>query len=926
MFLPCEVCGHSWGDNHLGLKVELAAVDAIDVLNLYCPLCGTAQGERTTLAHLGARQRSDGRLLQWSDHAGGTVSIDQADVVELEDVLYSAVPVFDDGTGTLQVPDLPVRPEYLELVDMERFRAHKKDGWWGRIDERQGVYVVRLPLLGGDAAQLRHGVEVRRPLVGRNGRPTTRPARDALEGFELSLWPKIRSEAWRTFVVEARQRLAADATAPQGDLHVLFAPAQGEGNDDRDSKNSLGLCAVPQVPFVGFRTQPGSDGSPGKPVVPTCRRYAALATRGRPQYVAVAGGGAGSGLAWGGVFLVELGVGCSRTGPSLTLGLDFGTSNSCVAFGNVTANHGLLPTLDANEYLIRGAPAGQPIPAAQYHPRFPTRGFGPSGEFLPSEMVTRWAAEMADAGPDLAHGAWRPGIDAGVLGNDVKWAGADASSVLVRGMKWSGETVGADRAITNRGPLLMAYLKTLLVHQVAQYCMRQESGHAGMLSLPSALTVEFGYPGSWDESELNALKAAISSALSATSEDDARKPRWGLGDWIEITAGLGAGRNEAFAAARVAQPKSNRLHVTHLPYSARLLVDIGGGSTDISLVWAASSDLKPGKIVEYVTSLRYAGEDLFGALLGPRRGAEIKNRCFLLGRTSSEITRLLRQGGLSRDLLDPSKRGMTERRVRAFFTQLQELLARLIASTVLSGQCERRNGESRQLDVLLARLGNGWGLGEAIYDNMERDFAFELRRRTAELVTHSEDAPPFRVDIIPMALLEGMHPKHAVAAGLLMESDGVDAQAYVSSQELELTADNTDYVEDSTVNYRSCVGLPTLVLPHDANSAKWVVPWWLPVEGGGHHVPNAHGEPLVPGANYDWPALWDTPADGPSDPARPNFPATAAGGNLSDFSRVFVESRPRLTGCLDLAKRWFKSSPLEVLLETGLRKRLQTMP
>ncbi|MBU0553223.1 hypothetical protein KJ940_17265 [Myxococcota bacterium] len=886
MFPPCN-CGFDWKRNTINLKLGIIGFNAPDAMSIRCPVCGAEDPNKTTLSHLGVHRLPGGRVVQWEDFANQYIRVDDAETISLKEILLDGVLIFGDGSQNPQVGQLPVKADYLGLVDIERFRANPS--WHGQINERLGRYQVRIPFHGqADDPEL-----IELDLIGVGNRVTNQPRRDMLEGFELTLWPKVRAPQWHTFIIEARVHATAYATFEEDSLSESWSA--------RYLDTSGKLIALEPIDFCGFKV---SDSNP-HPVEIRMKRLGALSTSGRPEVVTVNLSTA-DGLVYGGVFLIDppapIASGALTT---TTIGLDFGTSNSCVAFDDITENQGILPITDLHEYLVRGHRPGAPFQMAEWAPRMPTKGFGPCGEFLPSQLLTRWTVETTRSHTPDAISEWRPGLDFAIGGDDVDWRGFDPSNALLRNLKWE-DTARAEA-------LRMAYLKTLLLINLANYFNHKEAQHVGAPNLPAALNLRFAHPGSWSTTAITQLQSTL---LRATAPSRDGLHHWGVRDWVRLDVDVAHNPlNEAAAAVNIVTQANHDQALIGGRYTVQLLVDIGGGSTDISFLWRDQGGQST-TIVEYATSLKYAGEDLFEALLGPEGGAQIANRCLVRGFSGDEIRRKLRQNGMTSDLIDPIKQSMTKRRVEAFFDQLIEYIARLIASTWFNGQVQRRFGGFSTQVVHLARLGSGWGLADLVHPNPNQSFSFLLERRVMELL---ESIPEAKVNVEPLILPRGVHPKHVVAFGLLGQQRQTQI-VYTSSQRMEQGRD-PDWMSVAPSPCRSIVGLPTTMVCFDLpeNQRTTLIDWWRPIEFDLNiHFPSIHGPSLESNAAYHW-RLDDF------EKAGIIFPDKIV-GSKDNFLRVIQESQPKLQASRQQNQHWFSKSPLDLFIESGLRTRLLTLP
>jgi hypothetical protein len=383
---------------------------------------------------------------------------------------------------------------------------------------------------------------------------------------------------------------------------------------------------------------------------------------------------------------------------------------------------------------------------------------------------------------------------------------------------------------------------------------------------------------------------------------------------------------EAFAAGRMALSgvggASGRSQS-----GIHLLVDIGGGSTDVAFCWAQEHSSGVEYTRQYMTSLRYAGEDIFDALLGPNQGTDAGLRCFTSGQSPSEIARAMRRNGFTSDLVSDVKKEAARKRINTFFEQLLEYLARMVAASVLSGEARRQFPHEDELRVHLVRLGNGWGLASMEMGDIDSVFSYRLQQRVERLLGDAGDTG-FRVGANPRPLPEGVHPKSALALGLLNNNSGFDRAKLVSS---------LPRAEGRSWTYRSFVGLPTLgrreQVPRSDPTYAHRIEWYWPVESNDVYNAQWHGATrLHADAVYFWRhfATWvpdANPGWAETSPKPLLFPETITGSRDStrtDFDTACRNAEPAMRRSVG-EYEWFTRSPLEHLIERGLRDRLKTL-
>jgi len=880
-FQPCPHCSFEWTVNPTGLELDIAATRATQVLNLHCPMCGTAQGPRTSLSDLGAILTRDGNVCQWDTLQGRStwIAIQGARQIKAADIFFSAVPVFKSGSGKVTVGQLPVKPEFLQLVDLPAFRANP--GLWGRIDPGTQQYTATVPLHGLGAQT------IHLPLVGRGGIITSRPEQDAMSEVSLTVWPNVTSAVWRVFAVEARfgtdaDWLAALSTAP---VKVL-------------KQSGAGLIDLLPAPATGLTPTDGNAAT-HRP-----RRFAELVDGGRPSAIAIDALNA-SGQRYGAVFLPAEQRPAQPGHQTIKMGLDFGTSNSCVAF-ETASGPTVLPIRDLNEYLVQWHASGLNVPARDWAPRFPTRVFGPGSDILPSELLLAAPLNAVMGLQEAQIKRLRPGIDFCIPGNDVEWKGWTSAGATISDLKWSENTLTTGFTTPAlKSAFLILYLRALLVSELAAWL----SSHAD-LGDPAQINLDFGYPGMWTTTEVTSFKSALQGAFATAGagQGGEENPEFDVRRFVNVGAQLGDGKSEAFAAASVTIQAGVVGDVN--PYRAQLLVDVGGGSSDVCLAWQPNGMGMP-VILETMFSLRYAGNDVFVALAP---AGDNRHRCFRLDLADSEVEREIRAHGVTNELFNQAMQSARNARIEVFFGQLLELLARTIAATALNGAWERRGAARGPMRVDFARLGNGWGMARLVHPSIDSTFPQLLNVRIAQLLQGAGPTP----QVYP-SMLDGIHPKHAVALGLLTGNQ-------IARARYSTTADVRD---DSTPGLsidgaptpwttREIVGMPVEMIPFTGEPK--VLEWWRPVQNDAIHYPLAHGTTrLETQATYRW-----NPASLPPDAL--TFPPNIVRNDPSAFDQSILQSAAHLNQAVTgTYGGWFNHSPLRLLLQRGLRDRLKTL-
>ena len=840
----CTTCQYDWVANPAKFRVELRSSEVADgPLQLRCPACAATLSSVLSLNDLGVvRDAVTHQLYQWKDAPETAFSLSDVELVDPSNAVFGHVPQYSDGETTT-VPTLPVRPAYLSLVDLDAFEADRAR-FAGRIEAHTGRYVALVPLKGRAPYPVTCGV------VGEGlGGPPER----TLDDVDLTVWPRVRSRAWHTFIVSATYGDKAKKLLGDGVEASFFV-----GGDDPSRPAELVRCN--EIPFVGFERQVGGV---AERVAPKTTRIASVTRAGRPTWVALTGRKPDSGEAVGGLFQTLTAQNkIAAPQAALRVGLDFGTSNTCMAFervpGDATGTKRVLPARDLNEYLARSNSTRtlRHLPASQYHPAFPQRGFGEDGEVVPSELVFRWdaSAVLGGTGPAAQPESWIPGLDCGICGNDVDWSGTRSAGVTESRLKWGkGHRVGAADALSDelRKRLLVAYLKTLMVYEAALYLEAGERLEGA--TPPAQLSLFFGFPGNFPEVAVDLRRALTQATVQPDPGGPAETVRWGLAQWCDIATDVQEEVDEAQAASRAAKP----LHGEGLRagFVLELLVDIGGGSTDVALTWKPTvneTDPARGAALEMLTSMRYAGEDAVDALFGlPEHTA---TRTIAPGLSREAVRSSIRMGGSAQTLLDTYKASKAIRRIETFYLQLAEWLARVVSAQVLAGHFAEVCASTDELSVRLVPLGNGWGLArlQTQWIDPLETLGEAIERRVIELLRAHQNPTQVKLHV---RAIEGIAPKQAVAVGLLEGGGTGGARRARSRDGMEVlqAAAGTGMLKPKWRS-RSIIGVPVRIIEPGSDAGEdRTLPWTASVQDGAYH-PNEHGAPIPERASATWDA------------------------------------------------------------------------
>jgi hypothetical protein len=640
---------------------------------------------------------------------------------------------------------------------------------------------------------------------------------------------------------------------------------------------------VPEVQDLPLRT------ASSLPFGSNVRRHAGhTSSGGRPLAIEVAFGQGAN--AFGGLFAPAAPKALAISGPAqaIAVGVDFGTSNSVVAFQDNVNPAKVLQPLDLHEYLVRSVANSDAVAAADWVPRPVTRGFGPpnssaTGTIFPTELIL--PCPVSAASSEL--GQLIPCLDFSIAEPSVNWTlegkALPVEQVTARQFKWLNADGGQFPAEA-RQALITAFAKTLLVQQAALWFAAEEERSSAISR--ASFDINLAVPGRWPTAERTALIGFFNAALAKTSAlalqakgESGRS--FGLQDWVELTSasvqtfGQGALMDEATAAYRM---MSTPMPSAREP-AARVLkvvADVGGGSTDVAVLWESLSDSRKTNL-EYLTSFRFAGEDLFSILAST--AAQPAHRVFANGLSDSEVAHRLRSGGVTAELFHQGKRVHVERRIKAYYDWLVEQLARLIASLYYTGAHYRATADQKKylpdlaghdtdrlaaFEIHLCLTGNGWGWADQVHANADVGIQKAVRERTMELLKPALALRKARggegglqFHLVSLPLPDGVHKKHVVALGVLKGATpgakpvAMEHILQVNAQEsdgdlFDTSDDAPSSSQTSGVNWnqREIVGLNC-----SAGSRK--IPWYAVVESNAEHHAGLQGlqQPIGP---YDF--------------------------------------------------------------------------
>lgn len=850
--IVCKKCSFDLSLLPVSLRIE--AIDE-GIKNLSCPACGSSVVLRVDQHGVVVRgSKADTRYERWEDGAREQVShqlsvgrrlrlvFTELGTRQVSSICYPKVPVFVDERGELVVPTLPVRTEELDCIDLERLDQ--------LIASQElklpsgGNYLYRLPLRGRDTlAEIT--IPTYTPEPGQ-------PSKDnAFRGVNLRVWPNLDLDSWRYYLVGVagssdegnqlvrEQRLTVQV---QGAEDAVWRPVDRvqRGGESR----SLQLDQRPR--WVAAELADTS--------VPTSR-------------------GGGRVLA-GGLFYVPPARSPASDVQS-SFGLDFGTSNTCVAvqgfMSKGQAQPELLPDIAEtawNHYLVRGGPESTEQAGPELWPS--PRGFGTRRDLFASELL--FALPKRDLSGRLADlASWRFGIDFGIPSAGAKPLYSEDEHIL-GDFKWSA-------MLRHHAAMFAPNVVDLQAHYLGAVLLlayvRSAMGSSGRCS--RVANVLYSYPMAFD---------ADNSSNMKTLQDSTAKAQ----EWLAKATGLhwtlSQGADESTAAARnVGNPGANIL----------VYLDMGGGSTDIGVLF---EDQPNHWRTVYLTSVAYAGMALLEGFVGPVQNGVARQSCLAGNVSLDTLRRRVRESSDAGQVLsDPQLfrthfEGSVKRRTNHFYGYIIEYIARLLAAGFLDQRFRstlpdgRRAFASGQLKIVLFFLGNGWRFASNTAQQVERLLEQQIHGRLLDLLQGEKGA--YADDVRQQLGASGVqiqltaqplsnhpsipHPKAAVALGLLL--DGGDQRR--SEPRAGILGWNT-HVNDK------------------------VLPWFLLYSlagGGGPQPPDGATSTVISFGGLAQPPAAPPPAAHP--PAVPAFaaasrelPPSSSAGPEHQWVATFAEVGPR---------------------------------
>jgi len=736
--LRCKRQGCGLDFLHFAWKVYLSD-DSVagQGLRLYCPAC--SQDNSNSLNDYGFFHH-ERKFYRWRSSpvqvstgtSGFEVKLGKLNLVFPEDLIgdlrfsketmcYSAIPVFaKKGGHGYHLPSLPVRREFLDLVDLSREpQAELVDAlkcrfrFYSKISE--DVQEVVLPLVAADDT---------RDAVGDNA---------IISGVHLLLWPKIQYKEWNRYFI----RLG-------GTSDVL----KKLDNDHR----SLDVYALAS-----------KDADSDKAWVPVSHRAPDGLTRlsyleSRPEWIAieVKDKSARENAVGGGLWRVLPATEDLPAHTQTQVGVDFGTSNTCFALKSESSQNDdpQLLSIDSrderiDEPIIDGSDLPTKLDAPDLWP--PSAGFGKKQVLVPTELVTRKTLREIQQNPAQIR-EWKPILDYTIptSGVEVRFEDKDYTIAEFKLASMFDLSQGAP------GELQKKYLELILL------CVMARLANRGALRKTVSFT--FSYPLAFDQDKKTNFEIVLHEVGKNLSN-----PKLGVTVSCELAV------DEARAAARSGG------HTFEASDNAALFVDIGGGSADIAFLKLENGRARG---YNYVCSFEYAGGALAAALVEGKGDCLRAGTDFATFRRKIRASGSIRELAATEDLFLSSRRGTVITKSSYFYGYLLQFLARLLAAHILTRECQSQVPQASKeivkqpaFNVVFYGFGNGWGYGDLIdragrYRNVFGELLEEttnsiLQDARAKGITVGDQAASDALPEVKIKTVPIKEPKSAVACGLL---------------------------------------------------------------------------------------------------------------------------------------------------------------
>lgn len=756
-------------------------------VTLFCPACGSRKD--IFLSELGVTLRGNRQnngeyvqIIQWNLGRDPnepirlgkiTFKFTDATVIQsIQDLCYRNIPVFiSSATNALQVPHFPLKPEFFSLLDISR--VNDPQCRKGEVDPRNNKYTARIPLKG-----LKEFQSVSLELFLQNNNPQLPLASRAFSGFNCCIWPDVTDERWKLFFMDlviTKEELVRNWP----DIQIEYTTGDGV--------------------FVAF-SQKTTKGSVRFHVVEN-----------RPKYLHFAFGPNAGGLfdIW---HLSQVpNVSREREGY---IGIDFGTSNTCVAFTGTDNQPGTVPLKHLRKVIFGDAPSQNSLnQIPEHYPFPPIAAFGKNGDVLPSELL---AYPGKGSLGDLHENAvpFRDYTISSAL-IDPSYPEDD---FIISEIKFQ-EMFSKNNIRANVWEIQQFYLQSVLLVQLANIF----NGHANF-PVCESYKVAYSYPSAFNEQDKEYVRDAYHNALNKIMQ------------WVNIQIEIDEHRviNEAIAAGANAGAQLTDYHYV-------LYADLGGGTLDVLL--QARGQRQP----RIATSIRYAGSIVLNSYLPttndwiPFEDATKPTSVLANNITLPLLKRKIRECTNLTDVLqDPRLFSATRRmdrqeRCNYFFLFLTEYLARLLAATILNEQ------KTEDCVVAFVPLGNSWGfLSDIPPGQNTRKFAMDLKERVNEILRECNwEKGIATLKAVEVGNFNIPHAKAAVAYGLLRNVQnaqgitetgslisilGVDTQVTNPDGANFMLPWNTPVSQDSTLNV-----LPEIKRVTRDSSLLWKVDGACPV-------------------------------------------------------------------------------------------------
>ena len=855
-----------------GLKISLDSLtksgdDSNPIYNLRCPICN--QINIIPIDQLGILYQKKGEIeagtfIRWIGSEQDRPHADKADQVKIgknfvlaisnlhnklpNEISYPAIPVFaQKGGKPPRIPDIPIRKEFFRCIDAKALASLDKGAKPVPILEGGNYKIMGVPLQGLDAKIATNYVV---PIMSSRINQMYNQAGSMFEGIELSYWPKIDYKEWNRFFIRltANHESAVDFFNVNRQVKLFILNPEGQWDEAKKEKDENLLLWMteqrPQWLAIEFYA-PGSN-----PDLPS----------------SVIGGGIFK-------FPEPAGTHTYEGSGTETIAIDFGTSNTCMAYKDSNGRTKYVNIKNINDSIIEGME--QDVNSFKINTWPLTKGFGAEKSFIPSELVTRKPLNELIARGNFE--SWATVMDFGIPQSDFT---SDLSSEdhSIYEFKWITPTRGPLYQDKNVGIVQQKYLEYVLMMAIAQ--MAQSN------AMKDSLTIRYSYPLAFKKEDRETLDNAFNNASKTLKK---------IAGLAEVIAK--AGPNEASAAGALAGTALT---------GEMLFVDVGGGSTDIAYL-ARQSNITADLI--YLTSVHFAGTALVNA---------ISNECLTPGCTKEKLRRRIRDSRNvsevlhSPDVVDTSSEDQIIRRIETFYSTLKEYIARLIAARLIVAKEEERKSFQNGFNLSIYFLGNGWGFGSFIKDGYNKSFAKNLTTRVKSILSEfdqSYDDKPAEYELVENIIIniqtlnrslaeqeesggaqfnEPIHPKAAVAFGLL--------------------AKNKQIISSTPGEWRKILG-------YDVTLEGKKYPWYHPLD----NEMNAQypSNEVIPKNQR----IFDCPKDAlPSFPDEELFnPYDIARDNLNEIRRIMSDELVKGNS------EWFQRSPLEIMLENLYKPMLGTL-